>query len=159
MRDPRVADVAQHKHVAASHELTRTHVDAYTARRINQAKLIGPTGIVGPRDRIGGRTRLSGRHKVLKRFHLIQARLSFHFFHVGLNVVVCVQVTWQSVGSWIKVHESALVDLMDSGPPDYDQTHVLNSKPLIELVKSDGCNLISHSANKRTTRGCLRTLR
>ena len=34
-------------HVAAPQGLTRTHVGAYVARRIDRAKLFGPTGIVG----------------------------------------------------------------------------------------------------------------
>ena len=47
---------------------------------------------------------------------------------------------------------------MDFGSPDRDQTHVRNSEPSIALVKSGGCDLISHSVNDRVTRGCLTTL-
>ena len=33
--------------------------------------------------------------------------------------------------------------LVDFGPPDHDQTHVINLEPSIALVKSNGCDLIS----------------
>ena len=51
------------------------------------------------------------------------------------------------------------VNLMDFGSPDHDQTHMLNSEPLIALVKSDSCDLISQSANCGVTRGYLWMLR
>ena len=41
-----------------------------------------------------------------------------------------------------QVRERARVDLVDLGPPDLNQTRVINSKPSIALVKSNGCNLI-----------------
>ena len=53
------------------------------------------------------------------------------------------------MGRWIKACESALVDLVNSGPPDHDQTHVLNSESSIALVKSDGCVMRSNNGNKR----------
>ena len=59
--------------------------------------------------------------------------------------------------------EKARIDLVDFGPPDpiqikhfskfiSDQMHMLNSKPSIALVKSNSCDLISHSANDGVTR-------
>ena len=48
---------------------------------------------------------------------------------------------------------------MDLGPPDHDQMHMLNLELSITLVKSNGCDLISHSANDSVTRGELWTLR
>ena len=50
-------------------------------------------------------------------------------------------------------------DLVDIGPPDRDQMQVLNSESSIALVKSDDCELISQSANRGVTRGCLWTFR
>ena len=43
--------------------------------------------------------------------------------------------------------EKTRVDLVDFSPPDHDQMHVTNSEPSITLVKSNGCDLILHSAN------------
>ena len=60
---------------------------------------------------------------------------------------------------WIKVRESAGVNLVDFSPPDCNQRHVLNSEPSIALAKSNGYDLISHLANDRATRGDLWTLR
>ena len=42
---------------------------------------------------------------------------------------------------------------MDFGSPDCDKTHVRNSEPSIALVKSDSCDLISHSTNRGMTHG------
>ena len=42
------------------------------------------------------------------------------------------------MGCSIKARESALVDLVDFGPPDRDQTHMMTSEPSIVLVKSNG---------------------
>ena len=36
-----------------------------------------------------------------------------------------------------QAHERARIDLVDLGPPDLDQMHVINSKPSISLVKSN----------------------
>ena len=58
---------------------------------------------------------------------------------------------------WIKVHESARVDLVDLGPPDRDQMHILNSESSIALVLSDGCDLILKSTNRGVTHGCMWT--
>ena len=55
---------------------------------------------------------------------------------------------------WIKAHELVRLDLVDFGPPDCDQTHMISLEPSI-----DDRNLISHSANHGMTRGCLRTYR
>ena len=85
--------------------------------------------------------------------------ISFHLFRVGQNIFLYVQATWKSVGHWIKARESAHVDLVDSGPTYHDQTHVLNSELFIVLVKFDGCDLISQSANCGVTHSCLWTLR
>ena len=60
---------------------------------------------------------------------------------------------------WIKSRESALVDLVEFGLSDHDQMNVTNSGPSIALVKSNICDLISHSANDRATRDCLWMLR
>ena len=65
---------------------------------------------------------------------------------------------WQLERRWIKARKRARVDLVDLGPPDRDQTHVINLELSIALVKFNGCDLISHSANDRVTRGYLRTL-
>ena len=54
--------------------------------------------------------------------------------------------------------ERVSVDLVDSGPPDLDHTHMTNVQPSISLVKSNGCDLISRPANRGVTRGCLWTL-
>ena len=43
--------------------------------------------------------------------------------------------------------------LVDFGPPDRNQMHLINSEPSIALVKSNSCNLFLHSANERATRG------
>ena len=51
--------------------------------------------------------------------------------------------------------EKVRVDLVDFGPPDRDQMHVMNSESSIVLVKSNGCDLISHSANDKATHKCL----
>ena len=56
------------------------------------------------------------------------------------------------------IQKKMRVDLVDFGPPDLDQQHAINSRPSISLVKSNACDLISHSANDRATRGCLTTL-
>ena len=77
---------------------------------------------------------------------------------MGLNTLVCAQATWQSLGHRIIVHKSALIDLVDSNPPDSDQKHVLNSEPSITLVKSDGCGLILQLTNRGVTCGCMWTL-
>ena len=71
---------------------------------------------------------------------------------MGLNVFVCAQMTWQSVGRWIKAPKSALVDLVEFGSSDRDQTHVTNSEPSIALLKSNTYALISQLANDKTTR-------
>ena len=86
-------------------------------------------------------------------------RESLQFFHVGLMHSLCTQVTWQLEWSWIKARKIARVNLVDLSPPNRNQTHVINLEPLIALVKSNGCDLISHSVNDRETRGWLRTLR
>ena len=84
----------------------------------------------------------------------------FRFFsHVGLKVSLCTHATWRCMRHWIKARESALLDLVDFSLPYRDQTHVINSEPLITLVKSNGSDLILHSANNRATRGYLSTLR
>ena len=65
-------------------------------------------------------------------------------------------MTWQLQRRRIKACERACVNLVDLNPPDHDQIHVKNSKPSITLVKSNGCDLISHLANDRrhaATRG------
>ena len=106
------------------------------------AEWIGPPGIVGPvtgRDK-GGVIRPSGRRKGLKPFPQF-------FFCVGLNKPLCGQATWHRVEGWIKVGKSMSVDMVDFGPPDRDQKHVINLEPSIVLVKSNDCDLISHSAN------------
>ena len=61
------------------------------------------------------------------------------------------------MGHWIKALESALVDLVDFGRPDRDQTQMINSEPSIALVKSNSCDLILHSTNERAKCGCLWT--
>ena len=76
---------------------------------------------------------------------------TYHFFMYAGDVAMH--------GTWIKARESARVDLVDFGPPDRDQTHVINSEPSIALVKSNSCELILHSENERVTRGCMWTLR
>ena len=48
---------------------------------------------------------------------------------------------------------------MDFGPLDLESKHVHNSEPSIAKVKSDGGDLISHSASNRATCGCIRMLR
>ena len=45
------------------------------------------------------------------------------------------------------------VDQVDFGPPDLDHTQVTNGRPLISLMKSDGCDNSSHPANRGVTRG------
>ena len=72
---------------------------------------------------------------------------------------VYVQATWQHERRWIKAHGREHVNLADLGPLDPNQPHMTNSQPSISLVKSDGCDLISHSANRGVTRGCLWILR
>ena len=42
---------------------------------------------------------------------------------------------------------------MDFCSPDHDKKHVHNSEPSIALVKSDSCDLVSHSTNRGVTRG------
>ena len=74
---------------------------------------------------------------------------------MGLNVFVCAQATWQSMGCSIKVRESALVDLLDSSPPDCNQMHMLNLEPSIALVKFGSCDLISQSTNHGVTHSSL----
>ena len=78
---------------------------------------------------------------------------------MGLSLFVCVQATWQSMGRWIKAHELALVDLVEFGPSDRNQTQVINSELLITLVKSNGCDLISQSVNDSAECGCLWMIR
>ena len=36
------------------------------------------------------------------------------------------QVTWPLVKRWIKARKYARIDLVDLGPPNRDQTHVIN---------------------------------
>ena len=43
--------------------------------------------------------------------------------------------------------EKTRIDLVDFGPPDLDHMHVTNARSSISLVKSDGRDLIAHSAN------------
>ena len=78
---------------------------------------------------------------------------------MGLKNSLCTQAKCQLERCWIKAHKRVRVDLVDFGPPDRDQVHVGNLEPSIALVKSDGYDLISHSANDKVTCGCLRTLR
>ena len=85
--------------------------------------------------------------------------LSVYFFCVGLIFFCSSQATWQRVECWIKVQKLERVDLVDFGPPDRDQTHVLNSELSIALVKSNSCDLISQSANCGVTHDCLWMLR
>ena len=51
--------------------------------------------------------------------------------------------------------EKTSVDLVDFGPPDPDQQHVMNLWPSISLVKSNDSDLILHSANDGVTSGKL----
>ena len=99
-----------------------------------------------------------GNAKRISILHLIKVQNSFYFFRLGLNVSVCAQATWQRVQCWIKVRESARVDLVEFRPPDHDQMHVRNSEPSIASVKSDGCDLILQSENRGVTRDCLWTV-
>ena len=124
-------------------------------------KWIEPTNIVGPRfDRDkGGHTRPSGRRKAIMHFHLISAKKLLYLFCVGLKNSLCMQATWQLEQRWIKARKRACVDLVDLGQPNHNQIHVTNSEPSNPLVKSNGCDLITHSTTDKTTRGCLRTLR
>ena len=77
---------------------------------------------------------------------------SIIFFRVGLNEFLCSQGMWQHVECWIKAYEYRRIDLVDLDRLDCDQMHVLNSEPLIALVKYNGCDLISHWANDGVTR-------
>ena len=86
---------------------------------------------------------------------VIYVTISSYLFHVGLSASICAQAMWQCMELWIKVRKSAHIDLVDFGPPDRDQMHVINSMPSITLVKSNDNNLILHSANRGVTRGCL----
>ena len=54
-----------------------------------------------------------------------------------------------------QVRERACVDLVDLGPPDLNQMHVINSRSSIALVKYNACNLILQLANDGVTRGDL----
>ena len=78
---------------------------------------------------------------------------------MGLKFSSGSQATWHLEESQIKARERARVDHVDFGPPDLDHMHVTNSQLSITLVKSDGHDLISLSANYRATRGCIWTLR
>ena len=69
--------------------------------------------------------------------------------------LLSLEATWECVEHWIEVQKLASVDLMDFGPSDRDKKHVHNSEPSITLVRSDGCDFISHSANRGVRRGCL----
>ena len=68
------------------------------------------------------------------------------------------QAAWQCMKRQIKrVNRHALIwwilVLLD-----LDETYVINSEPSIALVKSNGCDLILHSANDGVTREDLWTL-
>ena len=54
--------------------------------------------------------------------------------------------------------ETTHVDQVDFVPLDLDHTHVNILQPSISLMKSDGRDLIAHSANHGATRGHIRTL-
>ena len=54
--------------------------------------------------------------------------------------------------------EMTRIDQLDFSPADLDHTRVTISQPLISLVKSDGRDLITHSANHGATHGRVRTL-
>ena len=116
--------------------LTRTHVGAYVARR-TRTKLIGPMSIVG----LGVMIRRGALG--LGPFPLIYEIISIDFFGVRLLFFVCAHATWQLKKRWIKARERVRIDL------------VTNLHPSISLVKSNGCDLFSHSVNRRVTRDCL----
>ena len=109
--------------------------------------------------RYQGVIRSIGQRKGLRSFPLIKASKPIYFFYVGLNESLYLQVTWHRVECWIKARESARIDLVDFGPPDRDQTHVLKSKQSIALVKSNGRDLMLRLADHGMTGGYLWTHR
>ena len=50
---------------------------------------------------------------------------SIYFFSVGLNVSLCSYATWQCVEGLIKACKSARIDMVDFGPLDHNQVHVV----------------------------------
>ena len=50
------------------------------------------------------------------------------------NVAMC--------GASNQTHERACIDMLDFGPPDYDQQYTRKSPPSISLVRSNGQNFI-----------------
>ena len=54
-----------------------------------------------------------------------------------------------------QARERVCIDMVDLGPPDPDQTHMTNSRPLISLVRSNCQNFISQLANRGVIRDCL----
>ena len=61
-------------------------------------------------------------------------------------------------GASDQMGERAPVDMVDFGPPDPYQKHVINLRPLISLVRSNGHNFISQLANCGVTHGSQWTL-
>ena len=45
-------------------------------------------------------------------------------------------------GASDQMHEKVHVNQVDFGPPDHDQQHMTNLRPLISLVRSNGLNFI-----------------
>ena len=127
--------------MAALRELTQTHASAHVVRWIDQAKHRKP----------------NRRRKRIRAFPFIYAIYSLTFFRVGLMFFFMYAGGVAPREALDNARERVSVDLVDFGPPDLDHMHLRNARPSISLVKSNGCDLISHPAN-RVTRGCLWTL-
>ena len=65
------------------------------------------------------------------------------------------QDTWRNRERWIKRRINRSVDSVCR----VHQKHVLNSEPLISLVRSDGWDLTEHSASDSATRGKIKAAR
>ena len=80
---------------------------------------------------------------------------SSDFCHVGLMCFNLFAGDVADHGASNQMHENTRVDLVDLGPPDPDHTHMMNVRPSISFVKSNGYDLIFRSANRVVTHGCL----
>ena len=81
------------------------------------------------------------------------------FHHVGLMCFTLFAGDVADRGASDQTCKKARIDLVDFGTSDSDQRHMMNARPSISLVKSNGYNLISQSVNRGVTCVCLWTLR
>ena len=138
--------------------MMRGHMDAYAGAYVASRLWAGSWWahkLVGL-GKLGGVLGPCGRRKSLRWPYLLYAHFPLFFFVWDYVPFPSLPVMRRPKRREIKLAWSKGVDCVNSTPPDQVSTHVINARPLISLMKTDGCDLSKHSANRRRTRGFTR---